>query len=225
MEISFSLSPLKQKRWLNRFVLLPFAKLLRYEMSDFHGLKYKSKWTWNHDPVHSMHTNVTWKTTVSRPRNRAEDLQNCQKIQKKLVADVWKIPKPHWNAFEWLLTLSLATRQFPEVQLNELSKKYGVFSRNAAKKFSLKKKSKCFRSKWCINMLKKPFSFWQNVVFTDETRVRLSSDGIVRVFRRNGTRFLEKKHKKFEFGQSITYVLGYNTIRSDANCLLSVQAS
>ena len=38
------------------------------------------------------------------------------------------------------------------------------------------------------------FSLWQNVVFTDETRVRISSDGIVRVFRRNGTRFLEKKN-------------------------------
>ena len=27
-------------------------------------------------------------------------------------------------------------------------------------------------------MLKKPFSFWQNVAFTDKTRVRISSDGI-----------------------------------------------
>ena len=66
------------------------------------------------------------------------------------------------------------------------------FQEMLQKKVSLKKKSKCFRSKWCINMLKKPFSFWQNVVVTDETRVRISSDGIVRVLRRNGTRFLEK---------------------------------
>ena len=43
-------------------------------------------------------------------------------------------------------------------------------------------------------MLKKPFSFWQNVVFTDERRVRISSDGIYRDFRRNGTRFLEKEN-------------------------------
>ena len=45
-------------------------------------------------------------------------------------------------------------------------------------------------------MLKKPFSFWQNLAFTDETRVHISSDGIVRVFRRNGTKFLEKKAEK-----------------------------
>ena len=44
-------------------------------------------------------------------------------------------------------------------------------------------------------MLKKPFFFWQNVVFTNETRMRISSDGIVIVFRRNGTRFLEKNTK------------------------------
>ena len=89
------------------------------------------------------------------------------------------------------------------------------------KKVSLKKKSKCFRSKWGINILKKPFSFWQNVVFTDETRVRISSDGIVRIFRRNGTRFLEK----FDFGQTITYVLGCNTIRwTEIACLVSKQA-
>ena len=44
-------------------------------------------------------------------------------------------------------------------------------------------------------MLKKPFHFQPNVVFTDETRVSISSDGIVRVFRRNGTRFLAKNTK------------------------------
>ena len=82
-DISFSLSPLKQKRWLNRFVLIPFAKLLRYEMSDLNGLKYKNNSTWNQDPVHSMHTTVTWKTTVSRPKNGAEDPPNCKKNRKK----------------------------------------------------------------------------------------------------------------------------------------------
>ena len=62
-------------------------------------------------------------------------------------------------------------------------------------------------------MLKKSFSFWQNVLFTDEARVRIS-DGIVRFFRRNATRFLEKKiTNSFDFGQTITYVLACNTIR------------
>ena len=136
-----------------------------------------------------------------------------KKSEKKLVADVLKDSKTSLerirvahNAFSCYDTISRGT-------VRRILKKYGVFLRNAAKKDSLKKKSKCFRSKWCINMLKKPFSFWQNVVFIDETRVRISSDGIVRVFRRNGTRFLEKKTKKIEFGQMITYVLGCNTIR------------
>ena len=63
-------------------------------------------------------------------------------------------------------------------------------------KFSLKKKqSLC--SKWYVNMLKQIFSDWQNVVFTEETRARISSDVIVRVIRRNETRFLEGKHKQF----------------------------
>ena len=41
-----------------------------------------------------MHTTVTWKTTVSRPKNWAEDPTNSQKkIWKKLVADGLKDPK------------------------------------------------------------------------------------------------------------------------------------
>ena len=52
-------------------------------------------------------------------------------------------------------------------------------------------------------MVKKPFSFWQNVVFTDETtRMRISSDGIARVFLEVGPDFL-KSTKNFEFGHTI----------------------
>ena len=39
------------------------------------------------------------------------------------------------------------------------------------------------------------FSFRQNVVFTNETRVRISNDEIVRVFQRNGARFQNKQKK------------------------------
>ena len=115
---------------------------------------------------------------------------NCQKNRKvsyrcfeRSKTSLERIRVPH-NAFSCNDTISRGT-------VRRILKKYGV-SRNAAKKVSLKKKSKCFRSKWCINMLKKPFSFWHNVVLIDKTRVRISSDGIVRNFRRNGTRFLEK---------------------------------
>ena len=67
-------------------------------------------------------------------------------------------------------------------------------------------------------MLKKPFSFWQNVGFTDETRVRISSDGIVRVFRRNGTRFLEKNTKNLSSGKRS--LMFWGAIRSDGRKLL-----
>ena len=33
-------------------------------------------------------------------------------------------------------------------------------------------------------MKNKPFSYWQNVVLNDETHVRITSDGIVRVSRK-----------------------------------------
>ena len=62
-------------------------------------------------------------------------------------------------------------------------------------------------------MLQKLFSFYQNVVYNNETWLRISSDGIARVFWKNGTKFIEKKTQKFEFGQTITDVLGCNTIR------------
>ena len=67
-------------------------------------------------------------------------------------------------------------------------------------------------------MLKKPFSFWQNVVFTGETRVRISSDGIIRVFRRNGTRFLEKNTKNLSSDKRSLMLWG--AIQSDGRKLL-----
>ena len=53
--------------------------------------------------------------------------------------------------------------------------------------------------------------------FYDETNVRMSSDGIVRVFWRNRTRFREK-NTKILFALTITYVLG--TMQSDGRKLL-----
>ena len=66
-------------------------------------------------------------------------------------------------------------------------------------------------------MLKKPFSFWQNVIFTDETRVRISSDGIVRVFRKNG-RFLEKNTKNLSSDRRS--LMFWGAIQSDGRKLL-----
>ena len=65
-------------------------------------------------------------------------------------------------------------------------------------------------------MLKKPFSFWQNVVFTVEKRVRISSDGIVRN-RRNGTRLLEKNTKYLSSDKRSIFL---GAIQSDGRKLL-----
>ena len=51
---------------------------------------------------------------------------------------------PHLSALEWLITLSLATIQFSEVQLEEFAKKYGVFLRNAAKKSVWRRNARVF---------------------------------------------------------------------------------
>ena len=99
-----------------------------------------------------MHINVTCKITVSRPKNRAEDPQNCQ---KKLFTDVLKDPKTSLehirvahNAFSCYDTISSG-------RVRQILKKYGVSSRNAAKVI-LKKNEE---SKDEIKRMKKVFSF------------------------------------------------------------------
>ena len=68
--------------------------------------------------------------------------------------------------------------------VRRILKKHGVFSRIATKKITIKNNSANFRKKWSKQMMKKGAGFWYSVVSTDETRVKLTSDGIVRVFRR-----------------------------------------
>ena len=91
-----------------------------------------------------------------------------QIVKKKMSgSDVLKDPKTSLErirvahkAFSCYETISRGT-------FRRILKKNGVFFK------------KCCKECQCINMLKKPFSFWQNVVFTNETKVRISSDGIV----------------------------------------------
>ena len=68
------------------------------------------------------------------------------------------------------------------------------FFKNAAKN-QFEEEKQLFLFKMVHPYAQTLFSFWQNVVFTYETMVRISSDGIVRVFRRNETRFFEKTQK------------------------------
>ena len=59
------------------------------------------------------------------------------------------------------------------------------------RRFRSKKKSICFPSKWRINMPRRPFAFWHNLVFNDDTGVHISSDGIVQFFREMFRNFLK----------------------------------
>ena len=215
-EISLSLSSLKQKRWLNRFVLLPFAKLLRYEMSDFHGLKYKNNSTWNQDPVHSMRTNFIWKITVSRPKNRAEDTTNCQKNQKKLVTDVLKDPKtslerirvPH-NAFSCNDTISRGT-------LRRILKKYGVFSRNADKNSVWRRKASVFVQNGVSICSRSCFLFGRMLFLLMKQECASPATEMLEFFEEMERDFL-KKYKKFFYKQSLMF---WSATRSGGRKLL-----
>ena len=49
--------------------------------------------------------------------------------------------------------------------------------------------------------------------FTDKTGVRISPTELVEFFEEMEQDFLKKEHEKFEFGKTIYYALGCNTIR------------
>ena len=124
-------------------------------------------------------TNETSRTTTKIVKKR----------QKKLVSDVLKNPKStlervrvSFNSFSTDNTISKDT-------VRRILKKYGIKSRICARKLKLKKNNKILQWKWCVKMVKQPAAYWLNVVFTDETRIRLNSDGIIRVFWKNFTRF------------------------------------
>ena len=66
-------------------------------------------------------------------------------------------------------------------------------------------------------MMKKGAWFWYSVVFTDETRVKLTSDGIVRVFRRKNTRYHEKKARNVSTDRRSIMYFRRNSIRWPQN--------
>lgn len=63
------------------------------------------------------------------------------------------------------------------------------------------------RRQWCRQYLRLPRAYWNNVLFTDESRFHLeSSDGRVRVYRRRGERYLDPcvfQRQRFGGGGSI----------------------
>ena len=63
-------------------------------------------------------------------------------------------------------------------------------------------------------MMKKGAGFWYSVAFTDETRKKLTSDGIVRAFRRKNTRYHDEK-KKRNASTDRRSIMYWGAIRSD----------
>ena len=60
--------------------------------------------------------------------------------------------------------------------------------------------------------------FWENVVFTYETRVRLNSDGVVRVFRKTGRRFCPKNTQGLSTDKKS--MMFWGAIRSDGRKMI-----
>ena len=128
------------------------------------------------------------KKSTGRPPKLSE------KTQRKLV-NVLKDPKTtlertqvEYNSFSTKVSFSRKT-------VRRILRKHGVYSRLAAKKISIKKTSAAFRKKRSQKMIKKSAECWYSVVFTNETRVKLTSDGIVRVFCKKHS-LCAKKHQK-----------------------------
>ena len=67
-------------------------------------------------------------------------------------------------------------------------------------------------------MIKKSAEYWYSVVFTDETRVKLTSDEIVRVFRKKNTRYAQKNVKNMTTDRRS--LMFWGAIRSECRKML-----
>ena len=93
-----------------------------------------------------------------------------REIQETLVTDVLNNPmvslekmRVHFNSFSTKESISRQT-------VRKISKKHGIKGRIAAQKLNLKREHKNNRQKCCKLIKNKPFSYWQILVFDDETR-------------------------------------------------------
>ena len=130
---------------------------------------------------------------------------------------LWKIRKLYWSALEWLITLFLATIQFPQVQLTNTQKILRFFQEMLQKnQFQEEKQVFSFKTVYqyaqeSVIFLAKWVSYWWN-------KDAHLSEGIVWVFEEMAQDFLKKKHKKFEFDKRSFMFWG--AIRSDGQKLL-----
>ena len=84
------------------------------------------------------------------------------------------------------------------------------FVKQCSKKESKMIKDKHFWSNWFGRIPRKPLSFWLNVVFSAETRLRFCSADLFWMsffWEATENRFIEKKNAKTEFEHVISYFL------------------
>ena len=167
-----------------QIVTLKKAGFSYQKIADELGLKTKST---GQRP--NQFLGVTTKTKVFYQKNPLVFLQSYRKNPKKLVKDVLKDPKTtlernrgKYNSFSTKESISRTT-------VRRILRKHGVFSRVAAKKISIKETSAAFRKKWSQKKIEKSAEYWCSVVFTNETRVNLTSDGMTEL-----SVFCAKKH-------------------------------
>ena len=134
----------------------------------------------NQIKIYSFKCLLTIQISSYIPKKPTGRPKTTKKDEKKLVADVLKNPmaslekvRVHFNSFSTKESISRQT-------VRKILRKHGIRGQIAAQKLKLKREHKINRQKWCKLMKNRPFSYWQDVVFTDETRVRQIRDAIVR---------------------------------------------
>ena len=109
-------------------------------------------------------------------------------MEQKLIREVQNNPtsaektRVAWNSFSTTNGVSATT-------IRSVLHNYGIRGRSAAKAIAMRPKTALNRIRWCKQRKTWSVADWKRIVFTDEVRFRLFSDGRVTVWRRNGKRF------------------------------------
>ena len=140
-EISFSFSPLKQKRCLNRFVLSPSAKLLRYEMWDFYGLKYRKLNFKSRSSAQYAYKRYLKNNSFEAQKSSGRNPKlTTKKSEKKIVTDVLKDLK---TSLERIKVVHNAYSRYDTIfrgTVRRILKKYGVFFQEMLHKKSVRRR-------------------------------------------------------------------------------------
>ena len=106
--------------------------------------------------------------TTKRNNQPLKAAQLSEKTQRKLVKDDLKDRKTTLERFRVKYNSFSTKESISRTTVRRILRKYGVFSRVAAKKISIKKTSAAFREKWSEKRILKSVEYWYSEVFTDE---------------------------------------------------------